>query len=311
MNTNTIAAEEISFGQILAGTDPNNFHNPFPMFEKMRKESPIIFDRATKTWQVFRYDDVKRIGDDLETFSVAFPPMPGTKLKQSIINLDPPMHKELRSIVSHAFTPRVLNDWAPRIREITAKLLNQISGREEFDLVKDFSHPLPMVIIAEMLGVPSQHMEKFKEWSDVLVSFPKSSRKEDIKENRNIRLQTDKELADFFHERIKEKRANLGNDLISILIQSEEQGMKITEEDLIPFCRLLLVAGNETTTNLISNAIYCLIENKGIYDELRNDLSLVPQMVEETLRYRGPAHILRSIVSKDTEISVSDYKKVR
>ncbi|NHN33065.1 cytochrome P450 [Paenibacillus agricola] len=303
------AVELIPFAQILGGTDTNNFHNPFPWFEKKRKESPIYFHEETGTWNAFQYEDVKRLADDKEKFSVVFPQMPGNTLKNSIIALDPPRHTQIRSIVSHAFTPRVMKEWEPRILEITEQLLNSVSGSEEIDIVKDFSYPLPMVVIAEMLGVPSQNMDKFKEWSDILVGSPKSSRKEDVDENINIRLKTDEALAEFFHEIIEEKRGDLGNDIISILIKAGEEGVKISEEDLIPFCRLLLVAGNETTTNLIANAVYCLLENPDVYKELRSDLSLVPQMMEETLRYRGPAHILRRIVAQDTELNGQRLRK--
>ncbi|MCM3729962.1 cytochrome P450 [Neobacillus cucumis] len=305
-----IAAEQISFPQILGGADNvENFHHPFPWFEKMRKESPVYFNEATKTWQVFRYEDVKRLADDTKSFSVDFPRMPGSKLKKSLILLDNPVHKQLRSIVNHAFTPKVLEGWTPCILEITERLLEQVSGEEEFDLVKEFTYPLPMEVIASMLGIPSQYMDKFKEWSDILVSFPKSSSKEDLEENRSIRLKAQEELSQFFHYIITEKRGHLGDDIISILIQAEEEGTKISEEHLIPFCQLLLVAGNETTTNLISNAVYCLIEHKDVYEEVRKDLSLIPQMVEETLRYRGPAHVLRRIVAQDTDMAGQHLRK--
>nr|WP_199929464.1 cytochrome P450 [Brevibacillus brevis] len=266
------------------------------------------YERA-KVWNVFLYDDVKRVLDDKEYFSSKSPRLPGSSISKTLINTDPPQHTDLRSIVNRAFTPRVMKEWEPRILEITQNLLDRISGREQIDIVKDFSHPLPLFVISELLGVPPKHIDRFKEWSDILVMSPKSISKEDVEELMKIKRKAEKELEEFFQSIIDEKRNNLGNDLISILIRAEEEGVKISEDELVPFCNLLLVAGNETTTNLISNAVFSIIENHGVYEELRKNPSLIPQMVEEVLRYRSPAQVLRRIVTKETEIGGQRLQK--
>jgi cytochrome P450 len=202
-----------------------------------------------------------------------------------------------------------MKEWEPRIQAIADELLQRVDGKEKIDIYKDFAHPLPIVVISELLGVPSKFMNQFKEWSDALVSSPKSSNEEDMKEFFAIREKAEKGLEEFFQTVIAEKRKNLGNDLISILIQAEEEGHKISEKELVPFCNLLLVAGNETTTNLLTNAVYTIMENEGVYEELRNDLSLIPPMVEEALRYRSPAQVLRRKVAQDTEIGGQHLQK--
>jgi cytochrome P450 family 109 len=299
----------VPFSQIKGGTEKLYSYNPFPWYERMRKESPVYYDEKAKVWNVFLYDDVKRVLDDKEYFSSKSRGIPGSSLGKSLINTDPPQHTDLRSIVNRAFTPRVMKEWEPRIHEITQRLLDRVSGREHIDVVMDFSHPLPVVVISELLGVPPKYIDKFKEWSDIIVTSPKSNNKEDIEEVIKIKLKAEKELEEFFQNIIDEKRKNLGNDLISILIRAEDEGVKISKEQLIPFCNLLLVAGNETTTNLISNALYSIIENHGVYEELRNNLSLVPQMVEEVLRYRSPAQVLRRVIAKETEIGGHKLQK--
>jgi cytochrome P450 len=202
-----------------------------------------------------------------------------------------------------------MKEWEPRIQAIANELLQRIDEKEQIDIYRDFAHPLPIIVISELLGVPSKYMDQFKHWSDVLVSSPKSSNKEDMKEFLTTRETAERELEEFFQTIIAEKRKNLSNDLISILIRAEEETLKISEKELVPFCNLLLVAGNETTTNLLTNAVFSILENKGFYNELRNDLSLVPSMVEESLRYRSPAQVLRRKVIQNTEIGGQQLRK--
>ncbi|MBP1156740.1 MULTISPECIES: cytochrome P450 [unclassified Paenibacillus] len=286
----------------------NNFFRgtvdgPFPWYEKMRKESPVHYDDQANVWSVFLYEDAKRILGDKDNFSSQFFTVTReNSLSQTIFNMDPPKHTQIRSIVSRAFTPRVMKEWEPRIREITKELLDKASRSNEMDLINDFSHPLPVVIISELLGVPARHIDKLKEWSDILVSTPKDGSEEEIKKWMEAKVRGELELAEFFHGIVEEKRENLGKDIISILIQAEEEGMKLSPEELVPFFNLLLVAGNETTTNLISNAVFSILENPGIYEELRNELSLIPNAVEEALRYRAPAPLIQRVVKEDIEI---------
>ncbi|MCP6683757.1 cytochrome P450 [Bacillus nakamurai] len=287
---------------LMKGKNGLDAYDPFPWYEKMRRENPVHFDEENKVWSVFLYDDVKKVIGDKEAFSSHRLQMTSS-IGNSILNMDPPKHTRIRSVVNRAFTPRVLKEWEPRIQQITDDLLKQARGRGSIDIVKDLSYPLPVIVISELLGVPSEHMEQFKEWSDILVSTPKDESPEAAKVNEQEQDQCERELASFFARIIEEKRNQPGQDIISILIKAEEEGEKLSGEDLIPFCTLLLMAGNETTTNLISNAVYSIAETPGLYEELRQDPSLIPQVIEETLRFRAPAPFVRRTVKHDIELS--------
>ncbi|MFE3897515.1 MULTISPECIES: cytochrome P450 [unclassified Priestia] len=300
--------EFLPLNDIKGGADKVDAYNPFSWYEKMRKESPVYYDENTGVWNVFLYEDVKRVLSEKETFSSHFSTNKGS-IGKTLINQDPPKHTQVRSIVNRSFTPRVMKEWEPRIQAITEELIQRMDGKEKIDIYKDFAHPLPIIVISELLGVPSKYMDQFKQWSDILVSSPKSSNEEDMKEFLTTRETAERELEEFFQTIIADKRKNLSNDLISILIRAEEETLKITEKELVPFCNLLLVAGNETTTNLLTNAVFSILENNGVYDELRNDLSLIPSMVEESLRYRSPAQVLRRKVIQDTEIGGQQLQK--
>ncbi len=131
------------------------------------KDAPVSFDEENQVWSVFLYDDVKKVIGDKELFS-SYMPQQSSAIGNSIINMDPPRHTQIRSVVNKAFTPRVMKQWEPRIQEITDELIQKFQGRSEFDLVHDFSYPLPVIVISELLGVPSEHMDQFKTWSDLL-----------------------------------------------------------------------------------------------------------------------------------------------
>ncbi|MCY8403884.1 cytochrome P450 [Bacillus sonorensis] len=295
---------------LLNGKNRQDPYDPFPWYEKMRKESPVYYDEDSKVWSVFLYDDVKRVISDKDFFSNQFPQLEsGNTFAKTMVSMDPPKHTRIRSIVSKAFTPRIMKEWEPRIRVLTDELLGKARGRDEIDLVQDFSYPLPVMVISELLGVPSEHKEKFKEWSDLLVSLPKSAYEEDVMEWRTIRNKGEEDLSAFFENVIEEKRRNLGDDIISLLIQAEEDGDRLSPDELVPFCNLLLLAGNETTTNLISNMVYSILEKPGTFDELANQPDLIPQAVEEAVRFRAPAPMIVRFVQQDTAIRGVNLKK--
>lgn len=300
---------------------PNNYirdekvqrdpYHPFLWYEEMRQQSPVFYNEKADMWNVFLYHDVKRVMEDKNYFSSVMPEKRASPFKRSIIGMDQPMHTDIRSIVMHSFTPKMMRTWAPRIEEITKQLLDAIKDKQEFDLVQDFSYPLPVIVIAEMLGVPSSEMSKFKEWSDIVVSSPNTDDPKHLAQFLSVRTQADKDLTTFFTEIVEQKRRNphSENDIISILIQAEREESKISIDELVAFCKLLLVAGNETTTNFISNAMYSLLEHPEAYSQVKQDLSLVPQALEETLRYRSPAQRIVRRVKEDIQIGTHTLKQ--
>lgn len=295
---------------LLRGKNKQDPYHPFDWYANMRQTSPVHFDEASRTWSVFTYEEAKRVTIDKDTFS-SQPPKNQRKhsLMKTMVMMDPPNHTRIRSIVSKAFTPRVMKLWEPRIHELMDELMAQLEGKKEIDLVQDISYPLPVIVIAELLGVPSEHKQSFKEWSDILVSMPKSESEKDVAEWQKTRDKGEADMMAFFADTIEKKRHNLGDDLISLIIQAEETGDKLSADELIPFCNLLLLAGNETTTNLISNMMFSLLEQPGAYEALAQSPELIPRVVEEAVRFRAPAPAIVRYVTKDTELGGKVLKK--
>ncbi|WCL57610.1 cytochrome P450 [Bacillus safensis] len=295
---------------LLRGKNKQDPYHPFDWYANMRQTSPVHFDEASRTWSVFTYVEAKRVTIDKDTFS-SQPPKNQRKhsLMKTMVMMDPPNHTRIRSIVSKAFTPRVMKLWEPRIHELMDELMAQLEGKKEIDLVQDISYPLPVIVIAELLGVPSEHKQSFKEWSDILVSMPKSESEKDVAEWQKTRDKGEADMMAFFADTIEKKRHNLGDDLISLIIQAEEHGDKLSADELIPFCNLLLLAGNETTTNLISNMMFSLLEQPGAYEALAQSPELIPRAVEEAVRFRAPAPAIVRYVTKDTELGGKVLKK--
>lgn len=295
---------------LLRGKNKQDPYHPFDWYANMRQTSPVHFDEASRTWSVFTYEEAKRVTIDKDTFS-SQPPKNQRKhsLMKTMVMMDPPNHTRIRSIVSKAFTPRVMKLWEPHIHELMDELMAQLEGKKEIDLVQDISYPLPVIVIAELLGVPSEHKQSFKEWSDILVSMPKSESEKDVAEWQKTRDKGEADMMAFFADTIEKKRHNLGDDLISLIIQAEENGDKLSADELIPFCNLLLLAGNETTTNLISNMMFSLLEQPGAYEALAQSPELIPRAVEEAVRFRAPAPAIVRYVTKDTELGGKVLKK--
>ncbi|PEA92075.1 cytochrome P450 [Bacillus cereus] len=279
-------------------------YEPFEWYKEMREKEPIYFNSQADMWNVFLYEDVKRVLEDKEFFSNIMPEKKKSPFPQSILGMDPPKHTQIRSIVNRSFTPKALKVWESRIQQITNDILIQLSNRDNFDIVQELFYPLPVIVIAEMLGVSVNDMDRFKKWSDIIVSSPNHDDPDYLKEFFHIRLQAENELEEFFEEIIQLNRGKSekdSNDIISLLVQSEAD-KNISGKEVVSFCKLLLVAGNETTTNLLGNSLYCLIEHPDVYKQIQQDISLVPKAIEEVLRYRSPAQRIVRKVKKEIQI---------
>lgn len=216
----------------------------------------------------------------------------------SILNMDPPRHRQLRSLVSQAFTPRMVAHMEARITEITNGLLDQVVTQGKMDAIRDLAYPLPVMVIAELLGIPTELREDFKRWSDALVAGDE----ETTEEERQARFQEIGGMFGYFSQVLEERRAHPQNDLVSALLAAEVDGEHLNAQELLGFCGLLLVAGNETTTNLIGNLLLCLDENPGTMERLRANRALVPGAIEEALRYYSPIKSVRRFTSTETTI---------
>jgi cytochrome P450 PksS len=271
--------------------------NPFPLLAHLRMEQPVrrvTLPDKTPVWLVTRYEDVKMLLTD-ERFAKSrynaltpeqlrkqpwVPPM-FRPLERTMIDLDPPDHTRLRRLVHKAFTPHLVERMRKRVQTLANELLDAVSRKGEMDLIRDYALLLPMTIITEILGVPIQDRDKFHKWSKVIVSVNQF--------NANWRVipaiwKFNRYLRRFF----KVRRDDLRDDLVSALIQGEEIGDRLSEDELLAMVFLLLVAGHETTVNLIGSGMLELLQHPDQMEKLRRDPSLIKSAVEELLRYTAP-----------------------
>ncbi|MXZ88077.1 MAG: cytochrome P450 [Dehalococcoidia bacterium] len=266
---------------------------------RVHQRVAVQFGRGHGVWFVFRHDQCVEISRDHEHWTMEpragqydLDPETGDRLPRTVglLNSDPPEHTRLRSLVAEAFTPRTVERLAPRIREIAEELLGAVPPDGRFDLVETFSHPLPVIVIAEILGVPSSDRAKFKQWSDEAIiaietrgtgpgRYPLGGR-------------AFPELRRYFTALIEARRRDPRDDLISELVRVEVEGSRLTQDELIHLLILLLVAGNETTRDLIGNTVLALLEHPEQLELLRSDPSLAPNAIEEVLRYSAPAQYM-------------------
>jgi cytochrome P450 len=275
--------------------------NPFAWYAEMRRSSPVWFDPQQQVWVAFGYTDSLRVLADYRSFSskIPFPPEQ-QDFTQSINFIDPPRHKSIRSIVQQVFTPRRVEALAPRIAAIAHELLDRVQSRRQLDFVQDFALPLPVIVIAEILGVPVADQARFKQWSDAIIL-------QDVEpEAAQAALA---ELGQYFRQLIAERRAEPRDDLVSNLIAAYDEGDRLSEQELIDFCFVLLVGGHETTTNFLANTLLALNEHPEAYAQLQGRPALVPLLLEESLRYYSPVQNMsrvtrQAIVLGEQEIPV-------
>ncbi len=273
--------------------------NPFDMYDRVRSASPLVqvpppFD----AWAVFDYEGVKRVMSDHDSFSSRVPAP-----RHWFIFLDPPNHTKLRALISRAFTPGSIANLEPRIRKLSVELLDQSIERGEMDLAADFSTPLPAMVIAEMIGIPKADWPRFNRWSDVILklSYTRSGGTEAAQSLADFNAVT-VEMSAYLTELIAQRRAEPKDDLLTRLVEAEVDGERLTHEEILGFFQLLLLAGQETTTNLINNAVLCLLENPDQLARLRASPALLPSAIEEVLRYRSPFLWVMRTPRRDLEL---------
>jgi cytochrome P450 len=272
-------------------------------YRTMRTTQPVSKTETWNGWLVFRYADVARVLNDYATFSsdgqrIAQFERESNPIGSSILRMDPPRHRQLRNLVSQAFTPRMVAQLESRITTITNELLDRVASTGEMDIVRDLACPLPVTVIAELLGIPTELREDFKRWSDAIVGSDEGL----AEEERMAVFQEIQGMFGFFTQVLEERRQHPRNDLISALLAASVDGEHLSTIELLGFCGLLLVAGNETTTNLISNMILCFDENPDVVERLRNNRTLVPGAIEEVLRYYSPVKAMPRITTTETVI---------
>lgn len=275
--------------------------DPFPLYRELRDGSPVLFDAAHGAWHVFRYDDVQRVLSDHAAFSSRMggsqQPEQAGLFASSLISTDPPRHRQLRSLVSQAFTPRAVDALEPRIVEIVDELLERVAGTGSMDLIDDLAYPVPVIVIAELMGIPSADRDRFRRWSDIVVSPVGEAG------GAPDRTVAQQEMGEYFVAMIEERRRTPGDDLISRLLAAQVDGEHLSVMELLGFCALLLVAGNETTTNLLGNAVLTFAERPGMVERLRSESGALPSAIEEVLRFRSPVQSMYRVAADDAVLA--------
>jgi cytochrome P450 len=267
--------------------------NPYPHYLPLYGRPPYQLEFFFPMVLVGCYDDAAAILRDHDRFSSVPPRSPFMEERIAVFGdaprlvfSDPPVHTRLRRLVSRAFTPKRIRELEPRIREFTNRLLDRAAAKGDLDVMADLANPLPVMVIAEMLGVPPEDYAQFKGWSDAVIESDNTSPGTPLPDYVKNAFSA---LREYFIAEIERRRRNPGADLISVLVAAHEEAEALSEEELIAFVIILLLAGNETTTNLIGNGMLALGRNPDQLAELRRDPSLIGPTIEEILRFDCPA----------------------
>ena len=277
---------------------PHTYTNPYPTYALLRARDPVHWSPLMDSWILSCYEDIDTVLRDHKRFSSDARNRRSRRPSQSVaaspneppsmLFSDPPDHTRLRAMVNKAFIPQAIEALKPRIRAIARALLDEIQDPAAFDVIETIAYPLPVIVMAELLGVPTRDRAQFKVWSDQRARLlePTITARE-----RQVAIQAGREFDAYFMDVINARRKEPRDDLISTLVAAEEAGDKLTQGELLVMLRLLLIAGNETTTNLIGNGLLALLRHPDQLQALRHDPALMPSAVEELVRYDGPVQV--------------------
>jgi cytochrome P450 len=282
-------------------------------------EKPVEFDEEVGLWNVYGYPEVVQALSDPKTFSSDLKAIYPGEFEDpfddgNLLQMDPPGHRELRNLVSHGFTPKIVADLEPRISRLTHELLDAVDGHDEIELVAALAYPLPVIVIAELLGVPSSDRDLFKAWVDTMFSAKDQfSLKEDkyeemarANQEMHVALQP---MVDYFTDHARQRRVRPREDLLSKLVQARVDGEGLSDRQVVNFAILLLVAGHITTTLLLGNTVLCLDAHPEQAAKVRADRTLVPSAIEESLRLISPFPATARVTTTGVELGGQQVPK--
>ncbi len=293
---------------------PEHIANPFPAFAELRQRDPVHWSDVLGGWVLTRYRDVKQVlndarfsADRITPFREHLRPDARAQVAELLKTLgmwavfnDPPAHTRRRGLLNKAFTPRAVLALRPLIERIVAHLISRVADRGEMDLIAAFAYPLPASVIAGMIGVPIEDLDRFKIWSDEIAAFVGSALATPDKRARGERGA--REMSAYFRTVIADHRRHPREDILSGLLAAEEAGTGFSEDELVASCILLLFAGHETTTNLVGNGMLAVLRHPQALAALRRDAGLAASAVEEMLRYDGPTQAMTRIALEDVRL---------
>ena len=269
--------------------------NPYPLYAQWRAEQPIWWADDVQGWVLSRYDDVRSVLKDPANYSSEVAPARSdSTLSLPLLHDDPPRHTTLRAIVNRSFTSRVMKQMEADIETVVDQLLDDIDVAQPVDIAEALTIPLPVALISHFMGIPFERKDDFKRWSDSLTATGTAKTMEE-------RMPDIIEMMDFFRDEIPKRRRSPDDDLISKIVAANIDGEGLAEEVIVGYCQLLLIAGNETTTNLLSNLLHYIADHPDVWQALRQDPSKIGNAIEECLRFDPPVHWISRIALKDAE----------
>jgi cytochrome P450 len=273
--------------------------DPFPTYEQLRAAAPVFHEPRIDAYLLLAHDAVKRALTDHEAFSSAAA-APGSTPAAWLIFQDPPRHATLRALITRAFTPRAVAALEPRVRALSAQLLAPVRSRGEVDLTLEYAVPLPIMVIADLLGAPGDDWPRLRRWSDAILGLGETlAGGEAATRAEDAFAAVSDEMAGYLDGLIAARRARPADDLLTRLVDAEVDGDRLTATELLGFFQLLLLAGHETTTNLIGNAVICLLDHPDALARLRAEPRLVTSAIEEVLRFRSPVQAVFRVARRD------------
>jgi cytochrome P450 len=293
---------------------PEHIADPFPIFARLRAEDPVHWSAILGGWVLTRYRDVRQVlndprfsADRITPFRDHLAPNARAGVAELLKTLglwavfnDPPAHTRRRGLLNKAFTSRAVAALQPMIERIVDHLIARAAARGEMDLIADFAYPLPASVIAGMIGVPIEDLDRFKTWSDEIAAFVGSALATPDKRERGERGA--REMSAYFRAMVADHRKHQRDDILSGLIAATDAGQMLSEDELVASCILLLFAGHETTTNLIGNGMLALLRNPEALAALRREPWVAAAAVEEMLRYDGPTQAMTRIALEDVSL---------
>jgi pimeloyl-[acyl-carrier protein] synthase len=294
--------------------------DPYPVYREMRMKDPVHWSELARAWFLTRYAETVSVLKD-NRFSVDGTQQKsnermGYKLdeasplrrinKRWMLFVDPPDHTRLRGLVNRAFTPKAVEGLRPKIQELVDGLLDQVQDRGHMDIVHDLGDPLPAKVLAYLLGLPAEDSAVLKPWADVVgMGIDPILAPEVVVRINKVIL----EAGEYFERHIEQRRRNPGDDLLSSLISVEEQGEKLSSDELLSLLFLFLAAGTETTTNLTCNGLYTILRHPDQLERLRKDPSLIESAIEEFLRFETPVQVTGRVANEDVEVGGKIIRK--
>jgi cytochrome P450 len=300
--------------------DPSFFQDPYPHYEEVRAQAPIFYWEEYGTWFFINHADVnailrsRKFGTQITHLAsreeLGLPPIPEELCafreldSHQILAMEPPRHTRIRSLVQKSFMGRQISSFKPRIEELSHQLIDSFTRENSTNLVDSFATPIPITVITEMLGVPTEMSAQLLAWSHAMVRM--YQHKPTSQDGKNAVTATH-EFSAYLRGLMDERRADPGDDLISLLIEAHEQGGRLTEDEVIANCVLLLNAGHEATVNVIGNGVYALLKNPEQLHKLREEPELINTAVDEILRYDSPLHYFNRWVLEDVQIGEQTF----